>query len=60
MSKVTWDAELCSHAGKCVAGLPQVFKIEEGNFVINEQAATEEEIKRVVAQCPSGALQYPG
>ncbi|AKH20424.1 (4Fe-4S)-binding protein [Sedimenticola thiotaurini] len=58
MSRVTWDAEVCTHAGKCVAGLPQVFKIEDGSFVINEQAASEEEIKRVAAQCPSGALRY--
>lgn len=60
MSKVTWDAAVCTHAGKCVAGLPQVFRIEEGKFVIEENAASEEEIRRVVAQCPSGALQFKG
>ena len=32
MSKVTWDEKVCSHAGKCVGGLPEVFKIEDGNF----------------------------
>lgn len=60
MSKVTWDAAVCTHAGKCVAGLPQVFKIQEEKFVIDEHAAGEEEIRRVVAQCPSGALKYQG
>lgn len=58
MSKVTWDEAVCSHAGKCVGGLPQVFKVEDGKFVIDESAASDEEIKNVVAQCPSGALQY--
>lgn len=58
MRKVTWDSAVCSHAGKCVGGLPEVFKIEDGNFVIDESAASDEEIKGVVAQCPSGALQF--
>ena len=58
MSKVTWDETVCSHAGKCVGGLPEVFKIEDGNFVIDESAASDDKIKSVVAQCPSGALQF--
>ncbi len=58
MSKVTWDESVCIHAGKCVQGLPQVFKIDDGKFVIDESAASEDEIKSVVAQCPSGALKY--
>lgn len=58
MSKVTWDEKVCSHSGKCVGGLPEVFKIEDGSFVIDESAASDDEIKNVVAQCPSGALQF--
>lgn len=60
MSKVTWDENICIHAGKCVEGLPQVFRIEDGKFVIDESAASEDEIRAVVAQCPSGALKYQG
>jgi uncharacterized Fe-S cluster protein YjdI len=60
MSKVTWDEEVCVHAGKCVQGLPNVFKVEDGKFVIDESAAGADEIKSVVGQCPSGALKYQG
>lgn len=57
MSKVTWDEKVCIHAGKCVQGLPEVFKIVDGKFVIDESAASQDDIKSVVAQCPSGALK---
>ena len=55
--KVTWDQNKCCHAGVCVSSLPQVFRIEDGKFVIDTDKASEEEIKNVVNQCPSGALQ---
>lgn len=58
MSKVTWDQNVCIHAGECVKGLPQVFKIEDGQFVIDETAASESDIRATIAKCPSGALQY--
>jgi len=54
--KVNWDEKVCEHAGVCVKTLPAVFKIEAGNFVIDPSAASESEIKDVVAKCPSGAL----
>lgn len=54
--KVCWDEERCCHAGICVKELPQVFKVEDGEFKIDAEAAPEEEIRRVVEQCPSGAL----
>jgi len=54
--KVNWDEKVCEHAGVCVKTLPGVFKIEAGNFVIDSSAASESEIKDVVAKCPSGAL----
>lgn len=56
MSKVNWDESVCVHAGNCVKGLPAVFKIEDNRFVIDEQGASEQEIRDVVATCPSGAL----
>ena len=55
--KITWDQDTCIHAGKCVEGSPNVFKIEDGQFVIDETGAPEEEIRATVASCPSGALK---
>ena len=55
--KITWDQDTCIHAGKCVQGSPNVFKIEDGQFVIDETGAPEEEIRATVASCPSGALK---
>ena len=55
--KVTYDANVCSHAGECVKGSPNVFKVEDGQFVIDQDAAPEAEIRETVSKCPSGALQ---
>lgn len=55
--KVTYDANVCIHAGECVKGLPAVFKVEDGQFVIDTDAAPEAEIREQVSKCPSGALK---
>ena len=62
--KVTYDAETCTHAGECVKGAPNVFKVVDGQFVIDtaadseESAAdSEENIRNTVGNCPSGALK---
>lgn len=55
--KVTWDETVCIHAGKCVAGSPEVFKVEDGKFKIDLEAGEESQIRSTVAACPSGALQ---
>lgn len=55
--KVTWDEKTCVHAGECVRTLPQVFKVQDGQFVIDPTGAPEAEIRATVARCPSGALQ---
>lgn len=55
--KVTYDADICSHAGECVKGAPNVFKVVDGQFVIDQTADTEENIKATVGKCPSGALK---
>ena len=55
--RVTYDADVCSHAGECVKGSPEVFKVVDGKFVIDQSAAPEEEIRSTVSKCPSGALQ---
>ena len=54
--KVQWNENTCIHAGKCVKGLPSVFKVVDNKFVIDESGASEEAIREQVAECPSGAL----
>lgn len=56
MLKVSWNESTCQHAGVCVKSLPAVFKVEDGNFVIDASAASEKQIRDVCAACPSGAL----
>ena len=45
--KVTYDAKICI----------TVFKVVGGQFVIDQQGASEAAIHQTVAACPSGALQ---
>ena len=42
--KVSWDESVCIHAGKCVQGAPEVFKIEDGKFVIDTSASSEDKL----------------
>ena len=55
--KVNWDEKICIHAGECVKNLPNVFKVVNDKFVIDETGGSENEIKKVVSLCPSGALK---
>ena len=55
--KVIYNANVCIHAGNCVKSLPAVFKVVDGQFVIDQQGASEAAIRQTVAACPSGALQ---
>ena len=55
--QVTYNAQVCIHAGNCVKSLPTVFKVVDGQFVIDQQGAREAAIRQTVAACPSGALQ---
>jgi uncharacterized Fe-S cluster protein YjdI len=55
--KIQWDEQKCSHSGNCVKSLPEVFKVIDGQFVIEPGNATGAEIVKVVNQCPSGALK---
>lgn len=54
---VYWTPSLCSHAGKCTHGLPEVFNIEKRPWIDMEAAAAEDIIK-AVDKCPTGALKY--
>jgi uncharacterized Fe-S cluster protein YjdI len=57
MIEVKWDETVCIHSANCVKKLPNVFKVENGQFVIDESGAPEDAIRAVVAECPSAALQ---
>lgn len=54
--EVKWERTVCIHSGNCVKTLPGVFKVVDRKFVIEPDKASEEEVRRVVAACPSGAL----
>jgi uncharacterized Fe-S cluster protein YjdI len=55
--QVTWDKDVCIHSGNCVKTLPQVFKVEQGKFVIDPSAADDSQVRAAVAACPSKALK---
>lgn len=52
---ISYDKKVCSHAGKCVAGLPDVFNPEKDPWC-QPGSISFEDAKPVIAQCPSGAL----
>jgi diguanylate cyclase (GGDEF)-like protein len=54
---VYFDARLCTHAERCVAGLPAVFQADARPWIQPANAAPDE-IAAVVGQCPTGALHY--
>ncbi len=54
-SIITYDEKICTHAGECVKGLPQVFNPKNTPWVqpgdVDYEAA-----EQVIRRCPSGAL----
>jgi CDGSH-type Zn-finger protein/uncharacterized Fe-S cluster protein YjdI len=52
---VTFDSARCIHAGRCVQGLPGVFDVNAKPWVQPDKASADE-VRAIVAQCPSGAL----
>ncbi len=54
---VTFEPDVCVHAGACVRGLPAVFDIRERRWVRPERAAAAV-VAAQIERCPSGALQY--
>ncbi len=55
--KIQWDENQCSHSGQCVKSLPEVFKVENGQFIIEPDKGTEGKVVDVINECPSGALK---
>lgn len=53
---VTFDPAVCRHSGRCLRSLPAVFDVRRKHW-IRPELAPADEVARVVAACPSGALQ---
>ncbi len=51
------DRGICSHAGYCTDGLPNVFRMATEPW-IDPDAETVEKIIETIRKCPSGALSY--
>ncbi|MDR2896103.1 MAG: (4Fe-4S)-binding protein [Propionibacteriaceae bacterium] len=54
---VSFDAEICEHAGRCVRGLPQVFDVARRPWIVVDNAPANE-VAALIDRCPSGALTY--
>ena len=55
---VMFDSCRCIHAGKCVHGLPDVFRANVPGPWINPDAADADTLANLIESCPSGALRY--
>jgi uncharacterized Fe-S cluster protein YjdI len=55
--EVSWDSNACIHSGNCVKTLPQVFKVENGKFVIDAIGSDETRLRTAISACPSQALK---
>lgn len=53
---VSFDPARCRHAAECLRGLPAVFDTERRPWILPDGADTED-VVRVVARCPTGALR---
>ena len=56
---VHYDVVRCIHAAECVHGLPRVFDPKRKPWVAPD-AASPDEVLRVVSACPTGALRVSG
>ena len=54
---VHYDARLCIHAARCVAGAPEAFDPQARPWIRPGNAAADQ-LARVIAQCPTGALRF--
>ncbi|MGD9965610.1 MAG: (4Fe-4S)-binding protein [Hyphomonadaceae bacterium] len=54
---VTYDPDVCTHAGRCVKGLPGVFDAKRKPWV-NADGAAADAIEAQVRKCPSRALGF--
>lgn len=54
---VTWSKRRCTHEAQCIMRLPPVFEPGRKPWITPEEAPADS-IARVIAHCPTGALQY--
>ena len=54
--EVSFDPVRCRHAAECVRGLPAVFDTNRRPWILPD-GADPDEVVRVVARCPTGALR---
>ncbi|MDR1712280.1 MAG: (4Fe-4S)-binding protein [Propionibacteriaceae bacterium] len=57
---LTFDGDVCQHAGECVRGMPAVFNVHARPWANPEAANTPDLaalLREVIGRCPSGALQ---
>lgn len=54
---VVWQPSKCIHSGVCVANLGSVFRPTEKPW-IQVVHASQEDIRKTIDKCPSGALSY--
>ena len=53
---VSFDGARCRHAAECLRGLPAVFDVGSRPWIDPDRAGPDE-LMRVVARCPTGALR---
>lgn len=53
---VTFDPLRCRHAAECLRGLPAVFDAKRRPWILPD-GAQPDDVVRVVARCPTGALR---
>ena len=54
--EVSFDGARCRHAAECLRGLPAVFDVSRRPW-IDPERGDPQELMRVVALCPTGALR---
>ena len=54
---ISYDVRRCIHAAECIRGLPAVFDKTRRPWIM-PSGASADEIAKVIAQCPSGALHF--
>jgi uncharacterized Fe-S cluster protein YjdI len=54
--EVSFDGARCRHAAECLRGLPAVFDLSRRPWILPD-AADPDDVVRVVARCPTGALR---
>jgi uncharacterized Fe-S cluster protein YjdI len=53
---VSFDPARCRHAAECLRGLPAVFDLNRRPWILPD-GGDAEDVVRVVARCPTGALR---